>query len=73
LIGVDAGPTVSLVGAQDGHVYELSFFGSAYGGSIFGDSVSTKRCNEPVAFETRTEMFGKNRGIVSCVRAAQLM
>jgi len=67
LISTDAGPTISLVGAPDGHLYELSFFSSAYGGPIFGDRVNVKRCYEPVAFETRTEMFGKNRGIVSCV------
>jgi hypothetical protein len=67
LIGVDAGPTVSLVGAQDGHVYELSFLSSAYGGSIFGGSVETKRCDEPVAFGTLSEMFAKSRGIISCV------
>jgi hypothetical protein len=69
LIGIDAGPTVSLVGAPDGRVYELSFLSSAYGGSIFGESVRTERCQEPVAFVTRTEMFGKNIGVISCVRA----
>jgi hypothetical protein len=64
---VDATQEVSLVGAQDGHVYELSsWFG--FSSAVFGEDVSSERCGEPVAFETRTLGSGKNRDMIECVR-----
>src|SRR6266436_2062015 len=52
MIGIDASPSISLVGTPDGHVYELSSSVSADVVAIFGESVRTRRCEEPVAFES---------------------
>jgi hypothetical protein len=64
---VDATQEVSLVGAQDGHVYELSsWFG--FSSAVFGEDVSSERCAEPVAFEARTLGSGKSTDLIECVR-----
>lgn len=66
LVGVDAGPTVSLVGVSDGHVYRLSFLSHPVGGSIFGGDVAVKRCQEPVVFERLMDISIKDRGMITC-------
>ena len=63
---VDATKEVSLVGAPDGHVYELtSWFGIQSG--PFGEDVSTQQCGEPVDFEARELGVGKGTGVVQCI------
>jgi hypothetical protein len=63
---VDATKEVSLVGAPDGHVYELSsWFG--FQSSTLGEDVSSQRCGEPIAFETRIDGSGEDRGMIECV------
>lgn len=66
LVGVDAGPTVSLVGGYDGHIYKLSFLSHPVGGSIFGGDVTVSRCQEPVAFEKLMDISMKDRGMITC-------
>ena len=68
LIGVDAGPTVSLVGARDGHLYRLSFLSHPVGGPIFGGSLDVKRCQEPVVFEKLMDLSMEDRGMITCNR-----
>jgi hypothetical protein len=68
MIGIDARPSISLVGAPDGRVYELSSSTSANVVAIFGESVSTRLCDEPVAFESLGELFRRSRGVISCAR-----
>ena len=63
---VDASKEVSLVGAPDGHVYELtSWFGVQSG--QFGEDVTSQRCGEPVDFEARELGAGKGIGVMQCV------
>ncbi len=66
LVGVDAGPTVSLVGDRNGHVYQLSFLSHPVGGSIFGGRVDVKHCREPIVFETLGDLSGLDRGMIRC-------
>jgi hypothetical protein len=66
LVGVDAGPTVSLVWAPDGHIYRLFFLSHPVGGPIFGTSVHVKRCQEPVVFEKLTDVSIVDRGMITC-------
>jgi hypothetical protein len=68
MLGIDASPSISLVGAPDGHVYEPSSSTSSDVVAIFGESVSTRRCEEPVAFESLGELFRRSRGVISCAR-----
>jgi hypothetical protein len=66
LLGVDAGPTVSLVGDSNGHVYQLSFLSTPVGGSIFGGRVDVKHCQEPIVFEKLGDLSGLDRGMIRC-------
>jgi len=72
LLGADAGPTVSLVGDGDGHVYHLFFLSHPVGGSffggdtIFGSRVDVKHCQEPIVFEKLTDQSGLDRGRIRC-------
>ena len=68
LVGVDAGPTMSLVRTPDGHVYELSFLSHPFGGPFFGGDVNVRRCQEPVSFEKLTDLAAKDRGMITCHR-----
>jgi hypothetical protein len=66
LLGVDAGPMVSLVGDSNGHVYQLSFWSTAVGGSIFGGSVDVRQCQEPIVFEKLGDLSMLDRGMIRC-------
>jgi|SRR5882762_3438771 len=68
MIGIDASPSIGLVGTPDGHVYELSSSTSNNVVAIFGESVRTRLCDEPVAFESLGELFRRSRGVISCAR-----
>jgi hypothetical protein len=37
--------------------------------AIFGESVRTRRCEEPVAFESLGDLSGRNRGVIAWVPA----
>jgi hypothetical protein len=66
LVGVDAGPTVGLVGDRNGHVFQLSFLSHPVGGSIFGSRVDVKHCQEPIVFEKLTDLSRLDRGRIRC-------
>ncbi len=48
---VDATQEVSLVGAQDGHVYELTSW-LGFSSAVFGEDVSSERCVERVGLSS---------------------
>lgn len=66
LVGVDAGPTVSLVGSSDGHFYKLTFLSHPVGGSIFGGDVALSRCQEPIVFEKLMDISMNDRRMIAC-------